>query len=112
MPNANVTVHLLPEEFSRDFWMIAREDTERTDFAKKIFAERKYTIPASWTVSCNGVDAAEEAFDLTNNPSRQEEREFLYGKVRSISVGDIIEVSQRSEKTQYYLCDSFGWTQI
>ena len=49
--------------------------------------------------------AAEEVFDLTNNPGRQEERERLYGRKRSLSVGDIVVVGD-----QYFLCDSFGWT--
>ena len=51
-----------------------------------------------------GIDAAEEMFDLTNNPSRQDEREELYGNGRSVSVGDIVEVDGVD-----YLCSSFGW---
>jgi len=48
--------------------------------------------------------AAEEAFDLTNNPSRQDEREEKYGNGKSLSVGDVVEVNGVN-----YLCESFGW---
>jgi len=49
----------------------------------------------------------EEAFDLTNNPSRQEEREASYGLHRSVSVGDVVEVDGID-----FLCDSVGWVQL
>jgi hypothetical protein len=49
-------------------------------------------------------DIADELFDLTNNPSRQEEREKKYGRGRSLSVGDIVEVDDKM-----LLCCSFGW---
>jgi hypothetical protein len=55
--------------------------------------------------------AAEEMFDLTNNPSRQEERELVYGRGRSLSVGDIVEVEQ-GEKLTAWLCMCTGWKQI
>ena len=45
--------------------------------------------------------------DLTNNPSRQEEREVRYGNHRSVSVGDIVEVDGVN-----YLCLPNGWEQI
>ena len=51
-----------------------------------------------------GKDAAEEAFDLTNNPGRQDERENKYGRGRSVSVGDIVLVDEAA-----YLCLSSGW---
>lgn len=55
-------------------------------------------------VSVDGEDAAEEAFDLTNNPSRQTEREQKYGCGPSVSVGDVVEVDGVD-----YACLSFGW---
>lgn len=62
-------------------------------------------------VTVEGVEAdegiAEEVFDLTNNPYRQAEREKLYGRHRSISMGDVIEVQGVK-----YLCESVGWTVI
>ena len=54
-----------------------------------------------------GEEAAEEAFDLTNNPSRQEEREKVYGYGRSVSVGDVVLVDDDG-----YLCMSSGWQKL
>lgn len=51
-----------------------------------------------------GEAAAEEMFDLTNNPSRQGEREVKYGRLRSVSTGDIVTVDGVD-----YLCCSMGW---
>ena len=61
------------------------------------------TLPAM-TVDKTGFAAAEEMFDLTNNPSREDERQEVYGNGRSLSVGDIVEVDGVE-----YFCDSFGW---
>lgn len=51
-----------------------------------------------------GEDAAEEMFDLTNNPFRQDEREQKYGRGRSLSVGDVVEVDGVK-----WACNSVGW---
>lgn len=55
----------------------------------------------------SGEDAAEEMFDLSNNPSRQEERELLWGNYRSLSVGDVVQVGGES-----FLCCSQGWHKL
>ena len=55
-------------------------------------------------MSEEGIHAAEEAFELTNDPSREEERNVRYGNHRSVSTGDIVEVDGVN-----YLCGSFGW---
>lgn len=55
----------------------------------------------------NGEAVAEEVFDLTNNPSRQDERERVYGRGRSISSGDIVEVDGVA-----YLCLPIGWARL
>lgn len=47
---------------------------------------------------------AEELFDLTNNPMRQGEREVRFGRGRSISVGDMVEM-----EGEFYLCRPNGW---
>lgn len=61
------------------------------------------TLPVMFTDKTRFA-AAEEMFDLTNNPSRQAEREQVYGNGRSVSVGDIVEVDGVD-----FLCSSFGW---
>jgi hypothetical protein len=82
--------------------------------AEIYFADDKAKLAAAWLpsyavhgpimMSEAGLHAAEEAFDLTNNPLREEERDAFYGKYRSVSVGDIVEVDGTN-----YLCESFGW---
>lgn len=67
----------------------------------------QYTTSAPITVPFVGQDAAEEAFDLTNNPQRQIERLEKYGRGKSVSVGDVVEVDGVN-----YLCESFGWDVI
>jgi hypothetical protein len=69
--------------------------------------QHAYSIMPSFHVYYYGKDAAEEAFDLTNNPARQEEREERYGLHRSVSVGDIVTVDGVD-----FLCDDFGWLEL
>jgi hypothetical protein len=57
-------------------------------------------------------DAADEVFDLTNNPSRQPDRESVYGFGRSLSVGDIVEVYNPDFSIEQWLCCSFGWKEL
>jgi hypothetical protein len=59
------------------------------------------------TLPQKGEAAAEELFDLTNNPSRDEDREYYLWDRKPISVGDIVQVG----RTQY-LCSSFGWLKV
>ena len=54
-----------------------------------------------------GEAAAEEMFDLTNNPGRQPERLVKYGRHRSISVGDIVEAGGKM-----YACRPCGWQEF
>ena len=72
--------------------------------AKDLIENGDYTDMGTLSVEQEGESAAEEMFDLTNNPSRQEERMRLYGNHRSISVGDIVGVNGKS-----FLCTAIGW---
>ena len=54
-----------------------------------------------------GEEAAEEMFDLSNNPSRDAERRAVWGENRSLSVGDVVHVNDES-----WLCCSMGWTKL
>lgn len=60
-----------------------------------------------FTVNGDSEDAAEEVFDLTNNPSRQDERERVYGRGPSLSTGDIVVVGE-----EQWICMSFGWAEV
>ena len=72
-----------------------------------LFVEGFYNDAGEFAVEGTGEDAAEEVFDLTNNPSRQGEREQLYGRKRSVSVGDMVEVDG-----DLWLCCPRGWWKI
>lgn len=97
---ALATIKLANEQFMGDFYF--RKDQAAT--ARKLINEGQYRVGGNMVVPLQGEAAAEELFDLTNNPSRQEERERVYGRGRSISVGDIVSVED-----QDYLCASEGW---
>ena len=63
--------------------------------------------PYEFSDEMTDEDVAEELFDLTNNPYRQEEREQVYGRGRSLSVGDIVVVNGN-----ILLCAPTGWRVI
>jgi hypothetical protein len=64
----------------------------------------EYQMAGEFVTQYTGQAAANEAFDLTNNPGREEEREEIYGRLRSISVGDIVRVDGKE-----WVCMSTGW---
>jgi len=67
-----------------------------------------YTEEALIEVEATDIEAAaDEVFDLTNNPSRQDEREEKYGNGRSLSVGDIVVLGDDK-----VVCLSFGWAKV
>lgn len=115
MAKSSIMVHLLHSNLLRDFHMTNL--AERAEFAKTKFKEMfegkdTYYPIAGWTVEATGEEAAEVAFEVTNSPFYEEEREMYYGSARSVSVGDIVEVANREEGTKYFLCDSFGWLEL
>lgn len=83
------------------------------NFDKIAFAKdpKNYNDLVTYTIGVDGEEAAESAFDISNNPSRENERGHLWGNKRSLSVGDIVEVyTDDTKKT--FLCDSIGWLEI
>lgn len=100
---AQVTIKLLDSQWMGEFYF-AKDPVARARSLKK---DGWYQKAGEFTFEGEGEDAAEEAFDLTNNPCRQEERVMIYGRKRSVSVGDIIEVDGVE-----YLCASMGWTKL
>lgn len=54
-----------------------------------------------------GELAAEEMFDLSNNPDREQERRERWGDCRSLSVGDIVQVNDDS-----WVCGVVGWVLV
>lgn len=69
--------------------------------------KNEYTVCKPFQSDKSGESAAEDAFDLTNNPDRYDEMRHLYEYHRSISVGDIVDVDGIE-----YVCDHRGWSVI
>jgi hypothetical protein len=94
---AQVKIFLAPHVVSREM-----------PFGKNIEFVRNnldsYTLAGTFNWRQTGAEAAEEAFDLTNNPYRQDERVQQYGRGRSVSVGDVIEVDGVK-----HVCMSCSW---
>lgn len=106
------TIHLLPSDLRRSFVFLEenRVPAMIAHYKEGVFTKSK-EIAVIGKKSAEAV--AEEMFDLTNNPSHQDERELVYGNGRSVSVGDIVEVEgDDPEKTESWLCMSFGWQRI
>ena len=70
-----------------------------------------YGLIGTWLTDLTGEKAAEDAFDMTNNPSREKERELFWKTNRSISVGDVVIVNNHS-RLSYFLCMPVGWKNI
>ena len=66
-----------------------------------------YVQVAEFNVTETGEDAAEEAFDISNNPGRDDERVSLFGRMRSVSTGDIVVVDGVE-----YACMPCGWEKV
>lgn len=64
----------------------------------------------------SGEEAAEFAFDLSNNPRMHNERKLVQGLTRSLSIGDVVMVTEVDEdgfETYHeYLCLNSGWSKV
>lgn len=96
------TILLAPMGSSIEFY----KDAEGT--ARRLLEEAQYVAMPPIEVEGEGEDAAEECFDLTNNPYRIQERLEKYGRERSLSVGDIVSIFPGTA----WLCASVGWVEI
>jgi hypothetical protein len=97
---SKVTIHLGTRRILREVFFLG--DAEKMAMIREELPH--YTVGGTFETELTGEDAAEEAFDLTNNPCRQDERETKYGRGRSVSSGDVIEVDGVK-----YVCMSVGW---
>ena len=99
------TVLLIDNNYFAEFFI--RRDDPAT-LARTYLREGLYRRAGAPIVTrYAGAAAAEEIFDLSNNPSRENERRERYGSQRSVSVGDIVSVNGID-----YLCASRGWIQL
>jgi hypothetical protein len=102
---ATATIKLVQTDRMVEFYM----NKDQAAVARRLLKEDAYVIQGTMGVpGLEGEDVAEEIFDLTNNPGRQDERDEQYDRrYRSVSVGDIVRVDGVN-----YLCASFGWERI
>ncbi len=67
----------------------------------------KYFDAGEFEVNAEGDAAAEEIFDISNNPGRDQERFKIFGNKRSVSVGDIVVVDGVE-----FACMPCGWEKV
>lgn len=98
-------IFLASPDFYRECFPLSRD---KLHIVREGLKAGKYIATAPIDVGALlAADAAEEMFDLANNPSRQEEREEKYGRGRSLSTGDIVCVNG-----EMFVCCSVGWEKI
>ncbi len=55
---------------------------------------------------------ADELYELSNAPFRQEQREAIWGKNRSLSVGDVVEIDFADGEKWMAICKPMGWAYV
>ena len=104
---SEVTVLLVADDCLGFYFGFAAGEEKSIENAKTLYDLGQYRPLKTLRVELAGEDAAEEMFDLSNNPSRDDERAELYGRGRSVSTGDIVVVDE-----DMYLCMSCGWKKL
>lgn len=97
-----IRIFLAPREQSKRLFMM---DTNEVQSVRDNLGS--YLSMCNIETDLVGEAGAEEAFDLTNNPDRQEERREKYGLGRSLSVGDVVQVGDEK-----FVCLSVGWEKL
>lgn len=100
---AQVKVKLVREDFMGEFYF----QKDPVQLAQQLRKNGSYRTAAEYYTPVEGEAAAEQAFDIANNPSREDERIRIFERQRSVSVGDIVEVDGVP-----FLCASMGWEQL
>jgi hypothetical protein len=100
------TVYFPPVSLQRDAWFASAAP----DVIKAYHHGLSVMGPIVELSNSHLIDtsAADELFDLSNNPGRQNERDEKYGPFRSVSTGDIVAL----DTGDAWLCKSVGWEKI
>lgn len=100
---ARVQVKLAPWEivgaFSRG--LEPGRDAVRSNLGRYVW------LPTIELEGFTAAEAAEEMFDVSNNPSRIISCRKIYGTSRSVSIGDVVCVDDVD-----YLCVPLGWEKL
>lgn len=101
---AQVRIMLMPNEMCNSFVFVGKD---KAPLIKSALPQFLVLPPMDVYDSEDGADLAGEIFNLTNDPSRQDERLERYGNGRSLSPGDVVRTPQGD-----FLCCSFGWEKL
>lgn len=78
--------------------------------------EKNYVLIGQFFTEDVDIDACENAFDLSNNPSRKDERKLVQGLSESLSVGGVVKLEQRDDdsrvETKFLMCLTVGWLDL
>ena len=102
---AIVTVHFAPLLMRSTLW--TSENIEK--LVEASFGEYRPHKP--FYTPLRGEEAAEDAFDLSNNPSRDFDRQFVFKDTRAVNVGDVVEVDECGVPS-FFLCKEIGWVKL
>lgn len=117
----NKVTYYAPSELIRKDVVMAgiKEDvSEITKFWEE-GGVHNYVELGTFFSDAGGEEAAEEAFDLSNNPSREDERVLVQGRTQSLSVGGVVRVCDISYKNatfnykvRHFMCLNVGWKEL
>jgi|694.fasta_scaffold14282_29 hypothetical protein len=102
---AIITVHFAPLSMRRT--LCTSEAVEK--LVQDTFGE--YTSHEPFYSPLIGEEAAEDVFDLSNNPSREFDRKFVFKDARTVNVGDVVEVDYMGVPS-FFLCKGIGWAKL
>ena len=97
------TIILIDSKFLGEFYF----SQDAAALARKMLNDGYYNEAGTFESFESGDAAAEDMFDMTNNPYRQDERLTKYGNNRSVSVGDMVKVDG-----EYFLCRPNDWIKV
>ena len=100
---ANITVHMLNPLHLADFYFTQEPEAKALSY----MVEGKYVALGPIDLPFEGEEAAEEMFDISNHPRRRYQRDEIFGRCRSLSVGDIVEVDG-----DLFLCRPCEWLKL
>lgn len=85
----------------------ATSELDVSDAVKAAQAQGAYRWIGTFETDKENEHAAEDMFDLSNNPCREVERDFRWGGNRSLSPGDLVQVNDN-----IWVCAAVGWVKV
>lgn len=115
-----VTLYLANEEQYRPNLLAQVKSTPANGYSELIDLYNENYLNwepvGSFYTELEGEEAAEYAFDLSNNPRMEVERMLIQGKTRSLSVGDVVEImAEADDGFQVWtklMCMPEGWREV